>query len=106
MFAYSEVGGLYYEAKFAVSEVTSGLIQGFPCYNGGLLFNRLNFTVTCAEHPTPTGGYVRNKRSTDLKSPPTDQSDQSVFLENGTPVHKRSSAAWSGDLQRVLHISV
>ena len=29
--------GLYYESRFAVSEVTSGLTQGFLYYDGGSL---------------------------------------------------------------------
>ena len=57
---------LYYGAGFGVSEVTSGLTLGFPSYNSGLLLTGVYCHGNCG------AGYVRHKRSTRMKAPPTE----------------------------------
>ncbi len=59
-------------------------------------------TVTYALQLTCSGaGYVRDQRSVGMNALPTDQSVQSVRLENDITIHKRSRGGRSADHERV-----
>ncbi len=81
-----------------VSELTSNLTPGFSV----LRWITSYLAISPREHLIcSAAGHVRDERLVVINPTPTDQSDQSVLLENDITIHKRSHGTQSADHDRV-----
>ncbi len=94
-------GVCHYGAGFTLSELTSGLPQSFQSYEGGSLLTVFTAVISAECLTCSRAGYVRDKRPNVNKHSATDQSDQSVLLENDITIHQRCCGAQSTDHDRV-----